>query len=101
MGSRKRSARAKERAAFASSLGGMDDAFARAERREAGLEARREEGLRVKACESKNRYATYEEARAALEWCAERGRRGLHIYRCPYCDGWHLTHKAHKPGAPS
>jgi hypothetical protein len=96
MGSRKRSARAKERAAFESSLGGMDDAFARAERREEGLAARREEGLRVKACESKNRYDTYEEAQEALAWCAEQGRRGLHIYRCPYCDGWHLTHKQQK-----
>ena len=25
--------------------------------------------------------------------CAEHGAPPLHVYRCPYCNGWHLTSK--------
>lgn len=28
--------------------------------------------------------------------CERHGSRDLHCYRCPYCGGWHLTHKAAK-----
>ena len=91
MGSRKRSARAKQVADFKASLGGMDDIFAREDQRHEDMEARHAARLREKACESKNRYHSYDEAQENLAWCEERGVRGLHIYRCPYCDGWHLT----------
>ena len=93
MGSRKGSARAKQTAQFKSELGGLDDIFAREERHLEEAAERREAALRDKACESKNRYASRSEAQGALEWCAEQGRRGLSIYRCQYCHGWHLTSK--------
>ena len=62
MASNKRSARAKQRAAFEAEFDGsaMGDLFAR----------ERERGERLDA---------------------EHGRRGLSAYRCPYCNGWHLT----------
>ena len=28
---------------------------------------------------------------ALLAWCQKQGKRGLQIYECPYCGGWHLT----------
>lgn len=96
MASRKPAARAKQQAAFKAQAGlfgadAADDIFAREERRRDELAAHREEARYEKACASKNRYATKGEAEAALLACAEHGRRGLHIYRCPYCKGWHLT----------
>ncbi len=91
MGSRKRSARQREIDAFKAGLGGMDDAFAREHERLSGISARHEAARRQKACESKNRYASYDEAEENRAWCAAQGKRGLSIYRCPYCDGWHLT----------
>lgn len=93
MGSKKGSARAKQTAAFKSQLGGMDDLFAREEHHHQEAEGRRETALRNKACASKNRYSSKSEAEAAIAWCAEQGRRGLHCYRCEYCNGWHLTSK--------
>ena len=93
MGSNKPSARAKRRAQFEAGFGGMDDLFDRESDRLERDAALREEALRDKACESKNRYATRAEALEAIERCAERGRRGLHCYRCSYCNGWHLTSK--------
>ena len=47
----------------------MDDVFAREEQRRRDQDAEHDAALRRKACESKNRY------------------------RCPYCNGWHLTSK--------
>lgn len=91
MGSRKRSARAREIAEFKAGLGGMDDAFARERERQDEISARHEEALRQKACESKNRYASRAEAEENLAWCEAHGKRGLQVYRCPYCRGWHLT----------
>lgn len=97
MTSNKRSARAKQRAAFEAGLedglsaGGMDDLFAREHAREERIDAEHDAALRHKACESKNRYASRPEAEAALISCEEHGRHGLSIYRCPYCNGWHLT----------
>ena len=46
-----------------------------------------------KACTSKKRYPYRSDAEEAIELCAQHGTRGLHCYRCPYCDGWHLTSK--------
>ena len=93
MVSRKRSARAKQVAAFKESLGGMDSVFER-EKQHAEARAREKEAaLRRKACESKNRYSCASEAQAAIQACAEHGTKGLHSYRCPYCNGWHLTSK--------
>lgn len=100
MGSRKPSARAKKVAAFKASFvdadgfpAGMSDPFALEDQRQAERRREREEALRSKACESKNRYATRAEAEDAIASCAAYGTRGLHCYPCPYCDGWHLTSK--------
>lgn len=100
MGSRKPSARAKKVAAFKASFvdadgfpASMSDPFALEDRKRAEREREREEALRNKACEAKNRYGTRAEAEEAIASCAAYGTRGLHCYRCPYCDGWHLTSK--------
>lgn len=93
MASNKRSARAKQRAAFESGFdeNGMTDVFTRERKRAERIDAEHDAAVRFKACESKNRYASRLEAESAMESCAEHGRRGLSIYRCPYCNGWHLT----------
>lgn len=80
---------AKQKAEFAANLGGagFDGLFASESQRKRGDDAAR----RRKACSSKNRYSSYAEALANLEWCEERGSAGLEIYQCPYCNGWHLT----------
>lgn len=94
MGSHKRSALKKQRSAFEADWGSsdfMDDVFAREEHRHQAEDEEREAVLRHKACESKNRYATRDEAEAAIASCAAWGRGGLHCYRCSYCKGWHLT----------
>ena len=91
MASRKPSAKARQVSEFKAQLGGLDDLFAREERRRDDLSAKKEEALRAKACESKNRYPTRGEAELAIRACAEHGKTGLHTYRCPYCKGWHLT----------
>jgi hypothetical protein len=93
MGSRKRQAIAREVAEFKASLGGMDDIFAKEDARTRQSEIEHDEALRRKACESKNRYAHLSEAQDAIDACAEHGTSGLHAYRCPYCNGWHLTSK--------
>ena len=91
MGSRKPSAKAKRVQQFKSQLGGMDDAFASEQRRKKRKSAEKEAAKRKKACESKNRYPTQAEALAAIADCEAFGTRGLKTYRCPYCNGWHLT----------
>ncbi len=93
MGSKKRSAWAKQASEFKASLGGMDDVFAREGERMARQGQQHEAALRKKSCESKNRYATQADAEEAIYLCAEHGTRGLRCYRCPYCEGWHLTSK--------
>ncbi|MBR3689901.1 MAG: hypothetical protein IKL97_02220 [Eggerthellaceae bacterium] len=99
MCAKKRANWSKQKADFNSRLGGgggvssLDDLFAREDRRKDEAVLRRESDLRVKACESKNRYAHLDEAEEALDWCESRGKRGLSIYECPYCGGWHLTSK--------
>ena len=95
-----RSSWAKEKAPFNAALSdfdslgdfsSLDDAFAREDSRRAAAAAEHDAAQRYKACDSKNRYATRAEAQENLAWCERRGKRGLHIYECPYCGGWHLT----------
>ena len=74
-------------------LGDMGGAFAREQERLEDDEARREQALRAKACESKQRYDTRADAKAAIAACERHGSPALYLYRCPYCGGWHLTHK--------
>lgn len=93
MGSKKRSSWSKQKAEFNASLGGMDSLFASEGERQKNKRAEKEAALRKKACESKNRYISKSEAEAAISECASYGTTGLHSYRCPYCDGWHLTSK--------
>lgn len=101
MGSRKRSARAREVAEFKAGLGmgldGMDHLFAREQQRRDQMAEQHEEALRQKACESKNRYVSHDEAMGALRWSEAHGAPHLQIYRCPYCKGWHLTSHPRKP----
>lgn len=98
MGSKKRAAWAKQKARFDAQLGGtgkgLADSFERENRRRAQAAEQRKESLRERACESKNRYAHLEDAEEALDWCESRGKRGLSIYECPYCGGWHLTSRS-------
>lgn len=91
MGSRKPSANAKRVQKFKSSLGGLDDLFASEQRRGERLSAEKELARREKTCESKNRYPSQWEAREAIASCEAHGTTGLSAYRCPYCNGWHLT----------
>lgn len=93
MGSKKRSARQRQVAQFKEEMAGRDlgDAFERARRQEAERAERHDEALRNKACASKNRYATRDDALEAIARCEEHGQRGLSCYRCSYCHGWHLT----------
>lgn len=94
MGSQKRSARKARRSAFERNLGDeLGDVFAREDARRAQQQKQREETLRYKACERKKRYASEAEAKDAIRSCERHGSRDLHCYRCPYCSGWHLTHK--------
>lgn len=98
MGSRKQSAKARQRAAFEAELEsgtrGLDEAFSSAVAQRARMAADHEAHLRHKACERKKRYASRTEAEAAIRDCKRHGSRDLHCYQCPYCNGWHLTHKA-------
>lgn len=91
MGSRKPSARRRQRDLFVEGLPDMGDAFARARSHMAELEGRRDEAHHKRSCTSKRRYATAAEAREAIRSCELNGRRGLSLYRCPYCRGFHLT----------
>lgn len=96
MGSRKRSARSREVAAFKAQLGGMDDAYRRASVRQERTSERREAARRDRACESKQRYGSRAAAEAAIADCEAYGTHGLHCYRCSYCHGWHLTSHPHE-----
>lgn len=104
MGSKKRSAWKKQKEEFAASLGSLNglfpddnppdhDPFARESAARAARDEAHEAVLRRKACERKNRYASRYEAELTAAECAEHGAPPLHVYRCPYCQGWHLTSK--------
>lgn len=47
-------------------------------------------------CEKK-RYETQDQAKKALRSCRAKGWPQIRYYRCPRCDGWHLTSKPFKP----
>ncbi len=97
MGSKKRSARQAQRQAFESQLTDeLSGVFAREDARRQVVAEQREEHRRYKACERKKRYPTEGDAKLAMRDCERHGSRDLHTYRCPYCNGWHLTHKAAK-----
>ncbi len=50
-----------------------------------------------RACGRKKRYETRVEARKAAERNSRRkDAPKIFIYECPYCGGWHLTHR--RPG---
>ena len=99
MPSKGRSSWKRQAADFKRQLGGigkgrfdpLDNAFGREAMRRADRDAMHEAERREKACTSKNRYDTEGEALEAIEACMRHGRRNLRHYRCPYCDGWHLT----------
>ena len=93
MTSRKPSAKAKKLSEFKSHLGGLDDLFAAESQREARMASEKEIAQREKACESKNRYSSRSEAEEMIRTLASYGKKGLHCYRCQYCNGWHLTSK--------
>ena len=93
VGSKKRSAWQKQKAEFAASLGGMDDLVASENARSQRHDEEREAAHRRKSCERKNRYASRYEAELTAAECAEHGAPPLHVYHCPYCNGWHLTSK--------
>ena len=97
MGSKKRSAWARERETFRAGLdaSALDAAFAHEHEHDEQRSAQHEAALRYKACESKNRYASRQEAQAAARACEAHGSPKLFAYRCDYCGGWHLTH--HRP----
>lgn len=91
MASKKRASWSRQKAEFNAQLGGMGDLFSREDERQRRQADERDAARRRRACESKNRYASRAEAESAIASCAEWGTTGLHCYRCPYCDGWHLT----------
>lgn len=93
MGSKKRSAKAKQIAQFKAGLGPSyaDDIFSKERARQESQARAKEEARRAKACEKKNRYRSKTEADSAIADCAHHGTIGLSSYKCPYCNGWHLT----------
>lgn len=95
MGSRKRQARERERREFEMQPDSTAsaDAFDRERQRADRDASHRESALEQKACGSKQRYASQHEAKLAIKSCEAHGSPKLFTYRCPYCDGWHLTHK--------
>ncbi len=107
MASRKPSAKAKKLAQFNAALddglgfenldvyAAFDDKFARERERTQRNEAERAGKRRARACDSKNRYASQWEAEQAADACAAHGAPALNVYRCQYCNGWHLTSKTY------
>lgn len=67
----------------------------RREKRRRNDEVMRKYGARGRrACGRKRRYQTSEEAEVvALESLRKGSDEALRAYRCPYCKGWHLTHR--------
>ena len=93
MASRKPSALKRQRDLREGRFSELGGAFAKEQARIENNHAEREAARRRKACTSKNRYSSRAEAEAVLADCASHGRTGLHIYKCQYCNGWHLTSK--------
>ena len=59
--------------------------------------------LAVAACEGKQRFASFGEARAVLRRLQRRHKRaylrGSEPYRCPVCGGWHLGRSVQRKGS--
>jgi hypothetical protein len=91
MSSHKRAAWRREKHEFLSAEAGYDQLFEREHAREAHAQAAAQEALRQKACASKNRYLTRADAEAVAEECMDGGSAALSVYKCEFCDGWHLT----------
>lgn len=54
-------------------------------------------GLTAAACRSKRRYGSSRDAKNARRSIQRTGGRRLEVFRCPWCAGWHVGHRA--PGA--
>ena len=52
---------------------------------------RRFEAIRQSECGKKQRYPTYEDARATADHQARSSGKELNVYECPWCRGWHLS----------
>lgn len=46
---------------------------------------------RLRSCLAKNRYASKKLAHKAVAARTLKGGQKLSVYRCPACEGWHLT----------
>lgn len=49
-------------------------------------------------CRDKIRFTQASDARAAARRAADKYGHAMGVYRCPVCDGYHLTHKCGGPG---
>lgn len=49
--------------------------------------------LRKNACLGKIRHRTAEDAQIERVKAMKRGVRGLNVYYCKYCNGYHVGHK--------
>lgn len=54
-------------------------------------------GLTAATCRRKRRYPTSRAAKAARRSIQRVGGRALEVFRCPWCEGWHVGHRA--PGS--
>ena len=53
-----------------------------------------EKSQEYRACGRKKRYDTRVDARKAAERSSRRkDTPKIFVYECPYCGGWHLTHR--------
>ena len=56
-----------------------------------------EDPAEFRACGRKRRYETRVEAAKAAEKSSRRkDEPKIFVYECPYCGGWHLTHRRPK-----
>ena len=56
-----------------------------------------EDPAEFRACGRKRRYETRVEAAKAAEKSSRRkDAPKIFVYECPYCGGWHLTHRRPK-----
>lgn len=56
-----------------------------------------EDPAEFRACGRKRRYETRVEAAKAAEKSSRRkDAPKIFVYECPYCSGWHLTHRRPK-----
>ncbi len=49
--------------------------------------------IRRRNCDKKKRYVTIEEANGARTSLWKNGERGLNIYKCQFCNGYHIGHR--------